>query len=90
MSRNPDHTKNVNRIHRIQGQLKGIERMIEEKKYCMDILQQTRAVSAAIKSLEDNILEKHLENCVVTAVKTASQRQIKIKEITNLFKKVKS
>ena len=69
MSRNPDHTKNINRIHRIQGQLRGVEKMIEEKKYCMDILQQTRAVSSAIKSLENNILNKHIDHCVTDAIK---------------------
>ena len=55
---NPDHIKNMHRINRIMGQLKGVEKMIVEKKYCMDILQQTRAVSSAIKSLENNILNK--------------------------------
>jgi DNA-binding FrmR family transcriptional regulator len=90
MSINPDHTKNINRIHRIQGQLRGVEKMIEEKKYCMDVLQQTRAITSAIKSLEDNILEKHINNCVVTAINAASQTNKKIKEITDLFKKINS
>ena len=90
MSRNPDHTKNINRIHRIQGQLRGVEKMIEEKKYCMDILQQTRAITSAIKSLEDNILEKHINSCVISAVNTSSQKNKKIKEITDLFKKINS
>jgi DNA-binding FrmR family transcriptional regulator len=90
MSRNPDHAKNINRIHRIQGQLRGVEKMIEEKKYCMDILQQTRAITSAIKSLEDNILEKHINSCVITAVNTSSQKNKKIKEITDLFKKINS
>ena len=90
MSRNPDHTKNINRIRRIQGQLRGVEKMIEEKKYCMDILQQTRAITSAIKSLEDNILEKHINNCMIKAINTSSQKNKKIKEITDLFKKINS
>ena len=56
----------------------------------MDILQQTRAITSAIKSLEDNILEKHINSCVITAVNTSSQKNKKIKEITDLFKKINS
>ena len=66
---NPDHIKNIHRINRIMGQLKGVEKMIVEKKYCMDILQQTRAATSAIKSLENNILNKHIDHCVTDAIK---------------------
>ena len=72
---NPDHIRNIHRINRIMGQLKGVEKMIVEKKYCMDILQQTRAVSSAIKSLENNILNKHIDHCLTDAIKKKQQRQ---------------
>ena len=69
------------------GQLKGVEKMIVEKKYCMDILQQTRAVSSAIKSLENNILNKHIDHCVTDAIKKnnkdLSDNFINIKDLEN-------
>ena len=86
---NPDHIKNIHRINRIMGQLKGVEKMIVEKKYCMDILQQTRAVSSAIKSLENNILSKHVDHCVTDAIKKNNkEKNEKISEIQDLLKKI--
>ncbi|MDC0861598.1 metal-sensitive transcriptional regulator [Alphaproteobacteria bacterium] len=88
---NPDHIKNLHRINRIIGQLKGVEKMIVEKKYCMDILQQTRAVSSAIKSLENNILNKHIDHCVKDAIKKNNKdKNEKISEIQDLLKKINS
>ena len=69
INKNPDHIKNIHRINRIHGQLKGVEKMIVEKRYCLEILQQTRAITSAIKSLENNILNKHIDHCVVDAMK---------------------
>ena len=86
---NPDHIKNIHRINRIMGQLKGVEKMIVEKKYCMDILQQTRAVSSAIKSLENNILNKHIDQCVTDSIKKNNKdKNEKISEIQDLLKKI--
>lgn len=84
-----DHTKDIKRLNRIIGQLEGIKKMITEKRYCPDILIQTRAAKSAIKSLEASILEKHLDHCVTSAFasnkKGASKE--KIEEIINIFKK---
>jgi len=86
---NPDHIKNIHRINRISGQLKGVEKMIVEKKYCMDILQQTRAITSAIKSLENKILNKHIDHCVTDAIKKNNKdKNEKISEIQNLLKKI--
>ena len=86
---NPDHIRNIHRINRIMGQLKGVEKMIVEKKYCMDILQQTRAVTSAIKSLENNILNKHIDHCVTDAIKKNNKdKNEKISEIQDLLKKI--
>ena len=88
---NQDHIKNIHRINRIMGQLKGVEKMIVEKKYCMDILQQTRAVSSAIKSLENNILNKHIDQCVTDSIKKNNKdKNEKISEIQDLLKKINS
>jgi DNA-binding FrmR family transcriptional regulator len=86
---NPDHIKNIHRINRISGQLKGVEKMIVEKKYCMDILQQTRAITSAIKSLENKILNKHIDHCVTDAIKKNNKdKNEKISEIQDLLKKI--
>ena len=88
---NPDHIKNLHRINRIMGQLKGVEKMIVEKKYCMDILQQTSAVSSAIKYLENNIMNKHIDHCVTDAIKKNNKdKNEKISEIQDLLKKINS
>ena len=52
------------RLKRIEGQVRGIARMIEEDRYCIDILTQIRAVRAALRSVEDEVLKDHVEHCV--------------------------
>ncbi|MCB0309459.1 MAG: metal-sensitive transcriptional regulator [Bdellovibrionales bacterium] len=88
-SHNPDHSKDVIRLNRIEGQLNGIRRMIEEHRYCPEILIQTRAVKAAIQSMEASILEKHLQHCVRNAFTSGNPREekAKIKELTDLYRK---
>lgn len=57
------------RLHRIEGQVRGIARMIEEDAYCVDVLNQTAAVRAALASFERELLKSHIETCVVTDIK---------------------
>lgn len=84
-----DHSEHQKRIKRIEGQMRGIGKMIDEKRYCIDILIQLKAISAAIKSLELNILEGHLNCCVKEAIesKRPSKQKEVIQEIMNLLKK---
>ena len=84
----PDHKNQISRLNRISGQLAGIKRMIEGQRYCPEILKQLRAARSAIKSLENNILEIHLTNCVVDAFasKNSKEKNKKIAELTELFK----
>ncbi|AKN18364.1 metal-sensitive transcriptional regulator [Mycobacterium haemophilum] len=56
------------RLRRIEGQVRGIARMIDEDKYCIDILTQISAVSSALRSVALNLLDEHLEHCVSRAV----------------------
>jgi DNA-binding FrmR family transcriptional regulator len=58
----------IRRLRRIEGQARGIERMIERREYCVDILQQTAALRAAVDSVALLILEDHVQGCVRTAV----------------------
>ncbi len=60
----------VKRLHRIEGQVRGIERMIEEDRYCIDVLTQISAVSTALESLAFKILDDHVNHCVAGAVAT--------------------
>jgi len=58
----------VKRLHRIEGQVRGIEKMVEDDRYCIDILTQIGAVSTAIESLALEILDDHVKHCVAGAL----------------------
>jgi len=86
----PDHTKEITRIKKIKGQLDGIQKMIERGEYCISILNQTKAVSSAVHSLETSLLEKHIQHCIVGAFSSehdAQDRESKIQELLSLFRK---
>jgi len=57
----------IKRLHRIEGQVRGVERMIEEERYCIDILTQVAAVSTALESLALRLLDEHVNRCVAGA-----------------------
>lgn len=81
------HKEQMMRLKRIEGQVRGIQRMIEEERYCIDILNQLQAVEAAVKRVETNILKKHLQGCVADAFETGSEREqdAKLDEIVKLL-----
>ena len=56
------------RLHRIEGQVRGIERMIEEDRYCIDVLTQIQAVRAALAKVETEMLNDHLHHCIEAAI----------------------
>jgi DNA-binding FrmR family transcriptional regulator len=58
----------VKRLHRIEGQVRGIERMVEDERYCIDILTQISATTTALESLAYQILEGHVDSCVTGAL----------------------
>jgi DNA-binding FrmR family transcriptional regulator len=81
------HTACLKRLSRIEGQVRGIARMVEEERYCVDILTQIRAVRAALRKVEDEILNDHIAHCVEGAIAsgdTADQRA-KLKELMDLL-----
>lgn len=86
-AKNPDHSASKKRINRIVGQLEAVSRMIDEQKYCPEILQQLRAASSALRSLEGEILRGHLRGCVAHAFqsKSAFDSSAKIEEIVKLW-----
>lgn len=74
-----------NRINRIEGQLRGVKKMIQEDVYCNDILIQLSAIEKSVKSLSNFILENHLYNCVANDLKNGKLEVID--ELISLFKK---
>ena len=58
----------IKRLHRIEGQVRGIERMVEDERYCIDILTQIAAVSTALESVSVKLLEGHVRHCVAEAL----------------------
>lgn len=86
-----DKSSTVKRLNRIEGQVRGVARMVEEDRYCIDILHQVQAVKAALSKVEDAILSDHAAHCVVEAIASgdeADQRE-KFSELVELFAKVK-
>jgi DNA-binding FrmR family transcriptional regulator len=73
----------VKRLHRIEGQVRGIERMIEDDRYCIDVLTQIAAVNTALESLAFRILDEHVNHCVAGALASgdAEEAAIKSKEL---------
>ena len=73
----------VNRLHRIEGQVRGIERMVDTDRYCIDILTQIGAVTTALESLGLQILDEHVRHCVAGALASgdAGEAQAKAEEL---------
>ena len=77
------------RLRRIEGQVRGIERMIDEERYCIDILTQLQAVRAALKKVEDEVLKDHVAHCVHNAIRggRADEQVDKIEELLRVLEK---
>jgi DNA-binding FrmR family transcriptional regulator len=73
----------VKRLHRIEGQVRGIERMVEDDRYCIDILTQISAVNTALESLAFLVLDDHVRHCVAGALESgdASDAHEKTEEL---------
>jgi DNA-binding FrmR family transcriptional regulator len=83
------HEAELVRLRRIEGQIRGVQKMIEEKRYCVDILTQLTSIVGAIKSVEENILERHLKGCVHQSFTKGSKddKARKIDEVIDVLKK---
>jgi DNA-binding FrmR family transcriptional regulator len=81
----------LNRISYLSGHLKGIKKMVENDKYCINVLRQSEAVIAALKKMNELILENHLNTCVTQAIKgkNEKERKKKIRELLQIFKNSK-
>ncbi len=83
----PDHSEELPRIRRASGQVTALERMIQERRYCPDIIVQLKAAGQALKAAELSILRRHLHSCVKTAMEAKSRNEAaqKIDEIVKLL-----
>jgi DNA-binding FrmR family transcriptional regulator len=80
----------LSRLRRIEGQVRGVARMVEEDRYCIEVIHQIQAVRAALKRVEEEILKDHVSHCVQDAVrngKPAEQRK-KIAELMDVLGKL--
>ena len=67
------HQEQLVALKRVEGQIRGIQKMIEEKRYCVDILIQLHSIVGAILRIEDKIFRKHIEGCVAWALKRSEE-----------------
>ena len=83
------HDEELVRLRRIEGQVHGIQKMIGDRRYCIDILTQLESVVGAVRSVEENILERHLNGCVRDSFLGDDQkdRMQKISEIVDILRK---
>ena len=65
--------RNLKRLRRIEGQIRGLQRMVEEDRYCPDILTQVSAVHEALRSVSRELVRNHLKHCVSAAIRTGDQ-----------------
>ncbi len=83
--------KVVARLTRIEGQVRGLVRMLEEDRYCIEVLHQMQAVKSALSRAESELLKQHAAHCVEDAIATGNttQQREKVAELIDLFDKLK-
>ena len=83
------HKEQLVSLKRIEGQIRGVQRMMKDERYCVDIITQLHSIVGAILSVEDRIFRKHLEGCVAYSLKGKSliEKQRKIDEIIKLIQR---
>ncbi|HLD83009.1 MAG TPA: metal-sensitive transcriptional regulator [Candidatus Omnitrophota bacterium] len=87
MKNMPSHTEQLDYLKKIEGQIRGIQKMIEERRYCVDIITQIHSIIGALYRVEGEVFKKHLDGCVTSALKgkSESEKQKKINEIMELI-----
>lgn len=89
LAAHPDHRKQLARLARVEGQIRGVAAMVERGRYCVDILTQLQAARAALARIERDVLETHVANCVadVAASGDAVAGRVKTDELIALLKR---
>jgi len=86
---NPSHLEELGRLKKIEGQIKGVQKMIQDDRYCIDILTQLSSVVGAIKSVEENIINRHLRTCVADSFvnRDRKEKEKKVQEVIDILLK---
>jgi DNA-binding FrmR family transcriptional regulator len=80
------HAGQLDRLRRIEGQVGGLVRMVQEERYCVEILTQLRAARAALRRVEESILREHVEHCVAQAIRSGDpvEQKAKVDELLDV------
>jgi len=91
MKKGTSHQDKMSRLKKIEGQIRGVQNMIEEKRYCVDILNTVSSVIGALKKVEEGILKDHIDSCVKKAFNGTSRREKeeKLEEVLSLLGKIR-
>ncbi len=91
MAHHCDKSSTIKRLNKIEGQVRGVARMIEEERYCIEVLHQLQAIKAALSKVENAVLSDHATTCVAEAIASgdAADQREKFSELVELFAKVK-
>jgi CsoR family transcriptional regulator, copper-sensing transcriptional repressor len=89
--KNVDQPKLINRLNRIEGQVRGVARMVEEGRYCIDVLNQIQAVKAALVRVESEMLKDHLKHCIEGAIVSGNvdEQRTKAAELIQLMERTR-
>lgn len=84
-----DQSQLINRLKRIEGQVRGVQRMIEENRYCFDVLTQVSAIHESLRKVSESLLRDHLDHCVTQAIDSGDRREKEriYDELADLFNK---
>jgi DNA-binding FrmR family transcriptional regulator len=87
-----EHLEELIRLRRIEGQVRGLQKMIEDKRYCIDILTQFSSVIKALKKVEERILHRHIKGCVKTAARSGKEKEVneKLDEVLSILDKFRN
>ena len=82
------HHSQADRLAKIEGQIRGVIKMIEEERYCIDIVTQIKAIASALKSVERSVVEQHIDTCVLRAIEAGNSKDKDrhLREITELLR----
>jgi DNA-binding FrmR family transcriptional regulator len=91
MHQRPDKPKLLNRLSRVEGQLRGIRKMVEDDRYCIDVLTQVQAARAALAKVESEMLKTHLSHCIEGAIVSgnADEQRTKARELIELLERAR-
>ncbi len=84
-----EHTENLARLARAEGQVRGVRRMIEEEAYCIDIVTQIQAIQSALGAVARRVLQKHIDHCVADAMRSGSgpEADEKVEELMKVLER---